>query len=517
MRFYATRTTVATAGLLAALTAGSFTWVLRRQPPRPLETFPFQYENVLGTSMDLSVVALSAVDAALAEAAVLDSIDRDAKILSSYDPDSEFSRWFETRNVPTPVSSELAEVLSLFDRWRDSTDGALDPSAERVSRVWRAAAAAGRMPTSEERAAAVEDVRRVHWRVDPVARLATHLSDTPLVLNSFTKSYIVERAAAAALAAGARGVTVNIGGDIVVRGERTETVALRDPAASADNARPMTQLLIRDRAVATSGGYRRGFDIGGTRYSHIVDPRTGESTRHVASATVVATHGTDAGALATAMCVLTPEESRRLASRTPDAEFLIVLADGSRIESRGWRTLEVPTSRRVTLPSPVATLHAFEQAWDANWELAVTFDLARPGGMSRRPYVAVWVEDKDRFPVKTLALWYEKPRWLPDLRAWNRADRLRTLAEGTSIVSIVSSATRAPGRYTLAWDGKDQQGKPVKPGLYTVAIEAAREHGTYQIMRQEIDLSGSTPKHIDLVGNLEVSAAALDYRRIAGR
>ncbi|MBL8167059.1 MAG: DUF2271 domain-containing protein, partial [Acidobacteria bacterium] len=153
------------------------------------------------------------------------------------------------------------------------------------------------------------------------------------------------------------------------------------------------------------------------------------------------------------------------------------------------------------------------QAWDQSLELAVNFELARIDDMRyRRPYVAVWVEDKDRFPVRTLALWYQKPRWLPDLRAWSRADRLRNMAEGSDITASVSSATRPAGKYTLKWDGKDTQGKLVKPGKYTVYIEAAREHGTYQLMRQEVDFNGA-PKQFNLTGNTEIASASIEYRK----
>jgi hypothetical protein len=142
-------------------------------------------------------------------------------------------------------------------------------------------------------------------------------------------------------------------------------------------------------------------------------------------------------------------------------------------------------------------------------ELSITFQLA-PNG--KRPYVAVWIEDQDKLPVRTLALWYQKPRWLPDLRNWYREDRMRAKAEGKDITASVASATRSPGKYSLNWDGKDQAGKPVKPGKYTVNIEAAREHGTYQILRQEMEFQG-TPKQIDLKGGTEISAASLNYGR----
>ena len=114
-----------------------------------------------------------------------------------------------------------------------------------------------------------------HWLVDPGGPTATHTSDVPLVLNSFTKSYIVDRAARRALALrGVSGVLINAGGDVVVRGDWTQTVGVADPVANADNAAPLGVLAVHDAVVATSGGYKRGFDIAGRHYSHVIDPRT---------------------------------------------------------------------------------------------------------------------------------------------------------------------------------------------------------------------------------------------------
>jgi thiamine biosynthesis lipoprotein ApbE len=215
------------------------------------------------------------------------------------------------------VSPELFTILSLFDRWRDRTGGALDASAENVARVWRAAEARQQMPTPAALQTAVAGVRQSHWHLDEAAGTATHTSTIPLALNSFTKSYIVDRAARAALTIdGVEAIVVNVGGDLVARGAWTEIVGVTDPRHNADNALPLTQVAVRDRAVATSGSYRRGFDIGGRHYSHIVDPRTGEPTSQMASATVVAPDAVDAGALATALCVLSPDEGEALAMQT---------------------------------------------------------------------------------------------------------------------------------------------------------------------------------------------------------
>jgi thiamine biosynthesis lipoprotein len=476
----------------------------------------FYREDVLGTSFEMKVVARDPAHAAEAEAAALQEIGREAKILSSYDPQSEFSRWFATRGQGMPVSPELFHVLDLFDTWRTRTGGALDAAAEAIVQVWKRAASSGRLPAQAELAAAVQAVRQPHWQLDFTAHTATHLDATPLALNSFVKSYILDHAARAALASkGVTALVLNLGGDLVVRGDWSEPVQIADPLSSEENAEPIARILVRDQAVATSGNYRRGVEIGGRHYSHIVDPRTGRTAEHILSSTVVSRDPVEAGALATAFSVLTPEESRQLAAKAPGVEFLLIPRNGGRIASPGWSQLETAFLQVQEAKPKLAGGAARQEPglWDPEFELEITLQLRRfEEGRARRPYVAVWIEDKDQFPVRTLALWFQKARWLPELRAWYRDDRVRAKAQGSEITASVSSATRPPGKYTLKWDGKDDKGNLVKAGAYTICFEAVREHGTYQIIRQEMDFNG-VPKHVPLSGNAEIESASLDYRK----
>ena len=489
--------------LLAAVILGANT-----QPGQSGRSYIYHYENVLGTSLELKVIAASEAAAGRAESAALAEIDREAAILSSWDPASEFSRWAREVGRPARVSAELLDVLGMFDYWRERTGGALDASAEAITQVWKRAAAERRPPLPGEIAEAVAAVRQRHWVLDAEHGTATHMDRTPLALNSFAKSYIVGRAAEAVLAAdGVRAAVVNIGGDLVVRGAWTEPVNVADPKSDEENAWPMDRLLIRDAAVATSGNYRRGVEIAGRRYSHIVDPRTGRPADSVISATVVARYPAEAGALATSMCVLQPEESRRLAAGRPAVEFLLVAADGRRVESSGWKRLRAAGVAMSPAPVPA------EGSWDPAYELTVNLELARiQGARARRPYVAVWIADADKFPVRTLALWVERPRWLPELKSWFHDDRLRAKTEGKEITGSVSSATRPAGKYKLKWDGKDNKGNFVKAGKYNVCIELAREHGTYQIICREMEFTGK-PQTIDLPGNTELASASLDYHK----
>jgi thiamine biosynthesis lipoprotein len=466
--------------------------------------FTEHYENVLGTSLELRLRAAGEPAAGKAEAATLAEIDRENAILSAWQPASEFSRWVKTHDTPVKVSPELLDVLALFDAWRIQTGGALDASAETAVRVWKQAEAEHRQPTAEELANAVAAMQRPHWKLDRAAGTATHLDDAPIALNSFAKSYIADRAAAAALQAGASGISLNLGGDIVLRGDLSEQVAVANPRADAENDPPLDTLRLADRTVATSGAYRRGVDINGRHYSHIIDPRTGATAEDVLSSTVIAPDASEAGALATAFSVMKPAESQKLAARLRGVDYLLITADGRTIASPGWSRLET-----AHLQPAGFTLQAKKKgAASPHLDLLVTLELASfDNPRFRRPYIAVWVEDKDHNAVKTIALWSQKPRYLDELKVWYHDAK----AYSGDIAYTVTSATRPPGKYTLRWNGLDDAGKPVPPGEYTVCIEAAREHGTYGIMRQEIDFDGHTPHQFTLPGNTEVSGASLDY------
>jgi thiamine biosynthesis lipoprotein len=450
-----TKFLVSPIALLAVLTAGGSS-IARHSGP-----FVFHYENVIGTSLELKIDATNSAAADRADARARSEIERDARILSAWDSESEFSRWAATLDQPVRVSPELFETLFLFDEWRQRTGGALDASAETVVRVWKNAERERREPSRAELAAAVDAVHHSHWKLDLVAHTATHLDRAPIALNSFAKSYIAGHAAGVALGVSSvSSVVVNIGGDLVVRGPHSELVDIADPRCDAENCAPLAQVEIQGRAIATSGNYRRGVDISGRHYSHIVDPRTGMTAETILSSTVAARNPADAGAMATAFSVLTPAESRRVAASLPEVDYLIVTNSGERIASAAWSSR---AARRPIRP-PVAFLPAAAApaAWDPALQLTVTVELAQFGRATRRPYLAIWVEDGSKTPVRTIALWYNKDRYLPEMHAWYRIAQASPTKDAYNFAHSIASATRSPGTYTFNWDGKDEGSPPIK-------------------------------------------------------
>ena len=132
------------------------------------------------------------------------------------------------------------------------------------------------------------------------------------------------------------------GGDLAVAdpppGKSNWRVEL--PPLDAPGAPPARFVLLRRRALATSGDLFQHVEIDGVRYSHIVNPHTGVGLTDHSLVTVIAHDCATADSLATAVSVLGPERGMRLIRETSGAEARIVRKPGGRIEtaeSSGFR------------------------------------------------------------------------------------------------------------------------------------------------------------------------------------
>ena len=494
------------------------------------EDFDFYHENVMGTSLSLRVRADNENAAQGAENRVLREIDRLSAIFSGYNPSSEFSRLAAARGASVRVSPELYEVLQSSESWNSRSRGAFDSRVEAFSMLWLSCTREGRIPTSPELRNAKTLLNQPTWRLEDSPRTAQRLTNCPVSLNGIAKGFVVERACDMALAHDVQGVMLNVGGDLRVLGQLDGTIGIAAPWSDSESSEPLTYIEVRDRSVATSGNSQRGFRINGQWYSHIIDPRDGLPVERIAAATVIAPRGIDADAFAKVCNILEPEECLKMARKMLGVECLIIYKDGRTVRSDGWRSYQraypslialadepksskPTTSKSTSIVTPVS-------GWNKNYELVVNFEINHPeaeSGRYRRPYLAVWVENKDGLAVKTLALWVSMGgagpfQWLPDLKRWYAADKERKQRGNKEIFFTVARPTRQPGKYKVIWDGKDDQGKPLPTGEYTVAIEAAREHGTYQSIRQQVTISDK-PFTEELKGNVEIRSASIEYRR----
>jgi hypothetical protein len=164
---------------------------------------------------------------------------------------------------------------------------------------------------------------------------------------------------------------------------------------------------------------------------------------------------------------------------------------------------------------PFAGLGALAQKakW-GNHQLIIDLEINQPGfGRYNRPYIAVWIEDGSGQSVRTLALWLQKgkgSRWVPELLRWFNGERQRQRKNAGDLVETLSSPTRNPGMYQVLWDGKDDKGLLLDQGEYYLCVEAAREHGSYQLIREKLAFTGAAFSK-KLAGNQEIKGIGLEY------
>ena len=473
------------------------------------------HENVLGTSLEIVLAVDDVNDAKRAESSLLDEIDRLGAIYSHYDPESEFSKLLSAPvGEQKSISSELASTLRLCEHWTRLSGGVFEPAVAVLSDRWILAEVQNVLPSNAQLKKTISKVSARHWQLDSANKQVVRSSDVPLSLDAIAKGVILDRVCNFVLQSNHNitGVMLNLGGDIRIAGNIVAEVTVADPNADAIGAGPHSSLLLSDRAVATSGRSERHFEVAGKKYSHIIDPRTGRPAAETTSATVIADHASTADAVATICSVLSVAESLGLVNSLAGVECMLINAAGVVTTSANWPGDE---SRTSTVDSDTDSVDSDTDDGNAEPQLLVQFEIAKPSSARRyrRPYVAVWIEDQDGIPVKTLCLFLMQnnpgPRWYRDLRRWYADDQLRRLADDTDLIKTVSKPTRNPGKYKVIWNGKDDSGKVVEPGEYTVLIEAAREHGSYQLMKRKFTIGESFEETFK--PNEEFSTASIKY------
>ncbi|BCM93015.1 FAD:protein FMN transferase [Abditibacteriota bacterium] len=295
------------------------------------------FEGVLGTSLELQVVAESKSGGQGAEAVALAEIDRLEAIFNAYRPDSELRRWQETHNEEVSVSPELAGLLLAGEQWRTRTAGAFNPAVEAFTRLWADHAKRNTPVTASEIAPLLAALEGPLWEVDPTRGLACRLTTLPVTLNSIAKGFIIDAACEIAFACpDVHEVLLNIGGDLRHSGSKPVPVAIADPRSDAENAEPADRIQLFNGGIATSGNYRRGFQIGERWYSHVLDPRSGRPVEDLIGVSVLAPDATTADVLATAFSVLKPVHSLELADSLGNIGVLLIAADGTRHSNAFW-------------------------------------------------------------------------------------------------------------------------------------------------------------------------------------
>ncbi len=264
----------------------------------------------MGTLVRIAIYAPAAspMDAAFARIADLD------EKLSDYKPDSELNLLCRTHDQAMPVSEDLFRVLEAAQRLSALTGGAFDVTIGPVTHLWRV----GKLPDADA-------MSRVGWRnvvLDKTHRtVELKLEGMQLDLGAIAKGYAADEALKTLRKLGIKSALIAVSGDIAAGNAPPGTKGWRiglEPAGG--------EILLRNAAVSTSGDSEQFREIGGVRYSHIIDPKTGRGLTSAIAVTVVAHRGLEADPIATAVSVMGEQKGRQVFQKRVQ-KLLIVRLD----------------------------------------------------------------------------------------------------------------------------------------------------------------------------------------------
>lgn len=321
---------------------------LANPPATSVERFEF-HRTLMGMPFAAVFYAPDEASANKAIEAVWARIDHLNSVMSDYDSTSELMRLCRDSSPGRPVrlSPELFRVLCKSAEISELSEGAFDVTVSPLIKLWRRARRQKELPAPQllQDARALVDFRNL--RLDCDSCSAELLKPGMKIdLGGIAVGYACDEAITVLKQHGITRAMLDGSGDIVVsdpppgkHGWRIGIASLREPDAA-----PTQFAVLSNCSISTSGDAYQFVEIGGQRYSHIVDSKTGLGLTERHSVTVIASDGITADALATAVCVLGPERGLKLIeSQWCVAALFATVEDGelkSRKSSRFDRFLE---------------------------------------------------------------------------------------------------------------------------------------------------------------------------------
>ncbi|WP_054113752.1 FAD:protein FMN transferase [Marinagarivorans algicola] len=234
------------------------------------------------------------------------------------------------------VSPRFLAVLTLSREVSDLSAGAFDATVMPLVNLW------GFGPDWHKDAApSLAQINTVLERVDYRAiaintadRAIKKLKPVSLDFSAVAKGYGVDEVADFLWQQGFHHFMVEIGGELRVHGHNANGTAWRIGVESPVSGGSIKPIQVSEVGVATSGDYRNYFEQDGVRFSHTIDPVSGQPITHnLASVTVIAESAAKADALATAFSVMGGEAALALAQQEGIAVYIIERA-GDRFITR---------------------------------------------------------------------------------------------------------------------------------------------------------------------------------------
>ncbi len=294
--------------------------------------------SMLGSPFEITVVAKDSVEGKQFMDLAINEVKRIENQISDWIPTTQISLVNKNAGIQAvKVDTEVFELVARAIKISEITDGAFDISYASMDKIWKFDGSMTAMPTEE---AIKKSVAKIGYKNIILNKedqtIFLKLPGMKLGLGGIGQGYIADKVKAVLLANGCSSGIVNVSGDINAWGKQSNhkpwTVGIVNPM---NKNKVFATFPLENSSVETSGNYEKYVIFNGTRYSHIIDPRTGYPTQGVVSVSVFAKQTEIADALATGIFVLGVEVGLDLVNQLKGIECIIVDDKGKIHASKG--------------------------------------------------------------------------------------------------------------------------------------------------------------------------------------
>jgi thiamine biosynthesis lipoprotein len=282
----------------------------------------------MGNRFELTVVSDNAAWAGLRIDEAIAEIQRIEKLFTTFNEDSQTNRINTNAGIePVKVDKEVFDLIERSKRISDITQGAFDISYGSIDKgLWNFDKNMTALP---DEATAKQLVRLINYRnviLDEKNR-TVFLKEKGMRIGfgGIGKGYAAERAKYILKQNGVESGIVNAAGDLTVWGNQPNgkawTIGIVDPDTAHQ---PFSSLNVTDMAVATSGNYEKFVMIGGKKYSHTIDPKTGYPVTGIKSVTIISPNAEIADAMATPVMVMGISVGLDMINQMKNIECIII-------------------------------------------------------------------------------------------------------------------------------------------------------------------------------------------------
>lgn len=288
--------------------------------------------KLMGSRFDITVVAKDSIEANSYINLAIDEISRIESLISSWDSNSQTSLINSNAGIkPVKVDKELFDLIKRSLVITKLTDGAFDISYASMDRIWKFDGSMTEIPSEADIKASVSKVGFQNIELNDVnSAVFLKLKGMKIGFGAIGKGYAADKAKSLLVEHGVISGIINASGDMSTWGKQTNgdewKVAITNPL---NKNKAFALLPIKDGAVVTSGNYEKYVNFNGTRYTHIIDPRTGYPSTGIISVTVFAPKAELADALSTSVFVMGKDVGINRINQLPNIECIIIDEDGN--------------------------------------------------------------------------------------------------------------------------------------------------------------------------------------------